>query len=192
MAVWSRNEPWNATYRCTTPIFITYPLSVPSDNQRGHIVGAVKRVPEPIHFLQFLFKCVPCDQYMSVPFPNQIVWSERFELVEETVYLPARDSWVLGESHELLGWTWLEIIQGHDWELDRHVVWAVVKRTEGGQGRRATYKYVRETKRKSTSQQNMYIQHGLRGFKSSYGANLGTLGSSTQNVPHENNSVSGA
>lgn len=68
---------------------------------------------------------------MSVPFPNQIVWSERFELVEETVYLPARDSWVLGESHELLGRTWLEIIQGHDWELDRHVVWAVVKRTEG-------------------------------------------------------------
>lgn len=51
--------------------------------------------------------------------------------MEETVYFPACDSWVLGESHELLGRTWLEIIQGHDWELDRHVVWAVVKRTEG-------------------------------------------------------------
>lgn len=68
---------------------------------------------------------------MPVPFSNQIVWLEGLELLKQTVDLPACDSWILGESHELLGWAGLEIVQGHDWKLDRHAVLAVVKRAKG-------------------------------------------------------------
>ena len=71
------------------------------------------------------------DENMSIPFADQIVGLEGLELVEEAVDFLAGDTGILGESDKLLGRSRVEIVQGHDWELDRHLVLAVVIGAKG-------------------------------------------------------------